>query len=387
MSDILQRVAEDGKKAVKLFLPSIANPPKPPPPPPNPMAQDNHMVDVARALKRLGALEKMSYRAARGLPPDRPPTPEEQFGNVLDVAHTRALSRAIANHPEEEQGRLIAEAHDSATKWIAAHNGKVVVHGKIETATSPEAAEKLAQKIVNDTVQEHDERESGGDEDKDGAGSGEDGNVADSGKVRPNGSANESVHSPPARGRVPTPAAHPAQVSARPAGAPGAPVPTPTTVPMEEPVDAPPAIEAPSPEVPPESTTSTTPEETPQIEASAVDSANAVPSVQPDISGSVPEAATPALDEGMRNDGTGDAAIPISRIDRGSDTAAPPRPNPGNGTRAKAVGRRAAVLGKGTKVKLRDGRDAEVQWHHPPAGILRVKVDGKNHMIRDGDLA
>lgn len=163
---VLQQVAADGQRAVDTFLPSIKNPPQPPPPPPNPMAYDNPMMDVVRALKLASKVEGMAQRSARGLPPQKPQTPEEQFGNVLDVAHTRAIARAIANHPEDQRGRLISEAHDSATRWIASHKGKVIVHGKVKTAGSPEAAEGLAAQIVNDTVDQHDEREAAETEDK-----------------------------------------------------------------------------------------------------------------------------------------------------------------------------------------------------------------------------
>lgn len=160
---VLQQVAADGQRAVDTFLPSIKNPPQPPPPPPNPMAYDDPMMDGVRAQKLASKVEAMAQRSARGLPPQKPQTPEEQFGNVLDVAHTRAIARAIANHPEDQRGRLISEAHDSATRWVASHKGKVIVHGKVKTAGSPEAAEGLAAQIVNDTVDQHDEREAGAD--------------------------------------------------------------------------------------------------------------------------------------------------------------------------------------------------------------------------------
>lgn len=160
---VLQQVAMDGQRAVDTFLPSIKNPPQPPPPPPNPMAYDDPMMDGVRAQKLASKVEAMAQQSARGIPPQKPQTPEEQFGNVLDVAHTRAIARAIANHPEDQRGRLISEAHDSATRWIASHKGKVIVHGKVKTAGSPEAAEGLAAQIVNDTVDQHDEREAGAD--------------------------------------------------------------------------------------------------------------------------------------------------------------------------------------------------------------------------------
>lgn len=364
MNDVLARVAADGQRAVSLFLPSIANPPQPPPPPPNPMALENPMLDVIRALKLAGKVEEMSYRTARGLPPIKPKTPEEEFGNVLDVAHTRALSRAIANHPEEEQGRLIAEAHDQATKWIAANNGKVVVHGEVKTADSPKAAESLAAQIVNDTVREHDEREAGGDEgDAKGDGS----------SPQKNATPSSPAQRPLGRPGVRT---NPARVRPQQAPAPNPRVAAPPTLPPPQPPDngspagpgailgAPPVTETPSPQVPPDSPPPISPEETPQVEATALDSGSngdTVPlSVEPDESqGTDMPGPDPGEDEQLPRG--------ISGRTQGGDE--PKR------------------FTKGDVITLKNGSRAEVQWHHPAAGILRAKIDGKNTMLSPGDLA
>jgi hypothetical protein len=110
----------------------------------------------AAALAR--HVERASANIVQGKPANpQPPPPEQTFGNVLDIVHTRALRSAIEAHPEEERSRLISEAQDSATKWISAHNGKVVVHGKVMIANTLPEAERLAAKIVNDTVEEHDQ--------------------------------------------------------------------------------------------------------------------------------------------------------------------------------------------------------------------------------------
>src|SRR5438045_116515 len=128
--DPFVRAHQDAQKAVATFLPSlIPKPPAPTVPPPRP----GPLTDAVKALSMARHVEQVSARVARGLPPEEPkPTPEKMFGNQLDVVHTRALQEAIASHPEEERSRLISEAHDSATKWIGSHNGKVVVHGKVE---------------------------------------------------------------------------------------------------------------------------------------------------------------------------------------------------------------------------------------------------------------
>jgi hypothetical protein len=160
--DPITQAHNDAKQAVATFLPSLVGrqDPPPAPPPPSPLAVAQQPQDAIRALALAGHVERQAYRVARNLPPQREqaPTPEEQFGNNLDIVHTRALANAISSVPETERGKLISEAHDSAVKWIAAHNGKVIVHGKVKIAGSKESAENLAAQIVNDTVEDHDQR-------------------------------------------------------------------------------------------------------------------------------------------------------------------------------------------------------------------------------------
>lgn len=106
-------------------------------------------------------VEFAAKRVARGLPPQPPPppSPQEQFPAELDQVHIRALTRAIADHPEELRAPLIHEAHGNLVKWIAAHNGQIVHDGKMQVANSPQAAESLAAKIINEAVDSHDQRE------------------------------------------------------------------------------------------------------------------------------------------------------------------------------------------------------------------------------------
>lgn len=157
--DPFQQAHADGKRAVATFLPSLVNPPRPMAAPAKALPHSD-LRDAVRAMSLANHTEQMSSRVANGLPPTPPqPTPLETFGNQLDVVHTRALASAIAAHPETQRARLISEAHDSASQWIMSHNGKVIVHGKVELAHDAKAAQNLAAKIVNGTVEEHDGRE------------------------------------------------------------------------------------------------------------------------------------------------------------------------------------------------------------------------------------
>jgi hypothetical protein len=157
--DPFQQAHADGRRAVATFLPSLVTPPRPAGPPPKGLPHSD-LRDAVRAMSLANHTEQMSSRVANGLPATPPQvTPEEQFGNQLDVVHARAIASAIAAHPETQRARLISEAHDSASKWIMSHNGKVIVHGKVELAHDPKTAQNLAAKIVNGTVEDHDARE------------------------------------------------------------------------------------------------------------------------------------------------------------------------------------------------------------------------------------
>ena len=158
------KAQQDAQRAVATFIPSLAG--KPPQAPPDagkvhPPHGMTGMAEAGRALSIASHVEKAAARMARGMPPypPAPPTPEQNFGNSLDPVHIRALSSAIASAPEEHRPRLISELHDSLVQWLASHNGKVVVDGKIHVAGTPREAEGLATKIVNDGVDSHDQRQ------------------------------------------------------------------------------------------------------------------------------------------------------------------------------------------------------------------------------------
>ena len=157
--DPFQQGAADSQRAILTFLPSLG--PKPPAPAPIPPPQVSPQIkEGIRAASLVRHVEMVSKRVARGLPPTPPPppSPQETFPPAIDQVHIRALQTAIAAHPEIQRPDLIHEAHANLTKWIAAHNGQIVHDGHVEIAGSPESAEKLAAKIINQAVDEHDTR-------------------------------------------------------------------------------------------------------------------------------------------------------------------------------------------------------------------------------------
>lgn len=117
----------------------------------------------AQIMAAAQADDAMAQRAGLGLPPVPPqpkqPTPAQQIGPVLERQHVELISQAIAQAPENARGKLIAEAHGNLTQWIHENNGRVVVDGKVHIAKTPEQAETLAQKIINDAVAAHDKQQ------------------------------------------------------------------------------------------------------------------------------------------------------------------------------------------------------------------------------------
>lgn len=209
--NIFQRAHADAQNAVATFLPSLGpNPPQPqgPPPQPNPFAKRDIVHEMTHAAALARHVEGASALIVQGKPANpQPPPPEQTFGNVLDIVHTRALRSAIESHPEEERSRLISEAQDSATKWISAHNGKVIVHGKVLIAHDIKGAQSLAAKIVNDTVEDHDQEKAvaadalanpdgSGDDGTGGRGKGGRSRGADQGRPVPVAAAGRSKQAP-----------------------------------------------------------------------------------------------------------------------------------------------------------------------------------------------
>lgn len=156
--DPFVKARADAQNAVATFLPSLTAGPQAPPAPPPQIPPK--LMESVRALSLARHVENMAARVARGLPPTAPPppSPQETFAAELDPVHIRALTAAIEAHPEDQRAALIHEAHENIVKWIAAHNGQVIIDGKMQLAHSPQSAEVLGAKIINDAVDDHDQR-------------------------------------------------------------------------------------------------------------------------------------------------------------------------------------------------------------------------------------
>lgn len=156
-ADVFDIAHQESDKAVKLFLPSSL--PKSQAPPDIPPQIDPEIMELVGSMAMADKVELASMRVARGLPPvEEEPDPFQEFGHELHPVHIDAISTALQHSPEHEMGNLITEAHGNVTRWIHSNGGKVVVDGKIHIADSLEQAEKLAQKIVNEAIDNEDQK-------------------------------------------------------------------------------------------------------------------------------------------------------------------------------------------------------------------------------------
>jgi len=140
------------------------------------------MLDHQRAHGDLGSpqaaaqamleFEKSTQQSAPGSQPPNKTTQHPAIGHqppassstaprgnyTLSSVQVEGMAKTIASRPEAERGALIDELHWRLTQWIVANKGKVVVHGRIELAKTPEHAEALAQRIINDAVEDFDKK-------------------------------------------------------------------------------------------------------------------------------------------------------------------------------------------------------------------------------------
>ncbi|HEV7674371.1 MAG TPA: 2'-5' RNA ligase family protein [Candidatus Angelobacter sp.] len=133
----------------------ITGTPHNPEAPPRPMPSEVASMVKANASATM-AKNVVAGRPAVPPPAPPPPTPGEEFGNKLSGAQVDHLAQTIAKVPEGKRNQVIDEAHQNLTQWIADNKGKVVVDGKIHIAKTPDAAEALAAKLINDGVAAHD---------------------------------------------------------------------------------------------------------------------------------------------------------------------------------------------------------------------------------------
>jgi N12 class adenine-specific DNA methylase/2'-5' RNA ligase len=109
------------------------------------------VADAAGALARANLLESQASAVTKGIPITQPPpTPPPVHG--VGVADVAKVGEIIANLPEAERPAAIVETHGTLSRMLL-QQGKVVgPDGQLEIIDSPKAADRVAQKWINDEV-------------------------------------------------------------------------------------------------------------------------------------------------------------------------------------------------------------------------------------------
>jgi hypothetical protein len=111
-------------------------------------------ADAAAALIVKGATPQEAVAAQQPKAPDL--TPDEMRSGVLSPQMVDATAQIIKASPPEEQPNLMMQAAGALSGWIQKVKQFVGPDGKLASADTPQAADKLAQKILNDEVDRHD---------------------------------------------------------------------------------------------------------------------------------------------------------------------------------------------------------------------------------------
>lgn len=350
--DPFQKAHADATAAVATFLPSLVTPPPAPQPPPPAIVP--RLMEPVRALSMARHVEGMAARVARGLPAiaPPPPTPQETFPGELDPVHIRALTSAIEAHPEDQRAALIHEAHQNISKWIAAHNGQIVVDSKMEIAHNPQSAETLAAKIINEAVDAHDARK-----------------VAEQ-EAAADTDEQERPHSPK---KTETPAQpSPASQGAQPAPSTSTPNLSASASPVVS--QSAPSPDATIPELP---TLDQRGVELPDEDQTSGKVQSSEPAQQTGSGGSTSGQQGAGIDEA--------AAVDDSGHDGAAGAVLPESSGPTADTDMASKGPRQ-IPQKGDAVTLKDGSQGTLKYLHPTLNKARVTVDGKTLEVKKSDL-
>lgn len=136
--------------------------PNAPPTLPDPaqvLARDQSQA-AASAVGQANALDQAAKNVSEGKPPvppaPKPPMPQGMDQGTLRPEVVQNLASAISSAPPETRPQLVMEAHQHLAEWIATHGKVMGPDGKIAIAKTPEQAQQIAAKWVNDEVARQD---------------------------------------------------------------------------------------------------------------------------------------------------------------------------------------------------------------------------------------
>ena len=102
-----------------------------------------------------------AVRVAQGKPPltpeeTPPPAPPPPQVPEIDSDRIQQVGAMLAKLPPDVRAKAIIETHGTLSKLIL-QQGKIVVDGKLEVVKTPEQADSVAQRLINDQIKAHDE--------------------------------------------------------------------------------------------------------------------------------------------------------------------------------------------------------------------------------------
>jgi GGDEF domain-containing protein len=130
------------------------------PPPPDP-AMQQHQADTAAAVKALtdgAAADANAARQAAGVPPPPPPKPPMPAGmdqGELRPAVVSNLAKMVQIAPPQMRAGMFLEAHAQLAGWLGTQRTVILPDGKMQVIDSPKKAETVAQDILNNEVERH----------------------------------------------------------------------------------------------------------------------------------------------------------------------------------------------------------------------------------------
>jgi hypothetical protein len=118
--------------------------------------QQSNAVSTAAASS---ALDQAASRMAAGIPPPQPPKPPMPDGmdqKTLTKQTLMTAAKVVQLAPPEARSQMLLEAHQNLAAWIWKQGGTIIgPDDMVHTIDSPKKAQALAEKFINDTIQEH----------------------------------------------------------------------------------------------------------------------------------------------------------------------------------------------------------------------------------------
>jgi N12 class adenine-specific DNA methylase/GGDEF domain-containing protein/2'-5' RNA ligase len=112
----------------------------------------NAMQEAAHSA----ALDEAATKMVAGVPaPPKPPLPGGMDTKNLTPDVLQQAAKIVQLAPPEARAQMLIEAHAKLADWMSKSGSFVGPDGQVHTAITPQKAQTLAEKYINDTVKQH----------------------------------------------------------------------------------------------------------------------------------------------------------------------------------------------------------------------------------------